>query len=109
MALVLSGVQVAYETRFLRKKNPLLHDTSGYREVALLTNRSGATRVYEAADFTFVDWDRESKVVDGQGQEEASSGSPVILSLTSLRHRWSTLSVYPLAVSVPRKTRSKAA
>lgn len=69
VALFLSGVPVAYDTKFLKKKEPLYHDTVGNRKVVLLTDRSGATRVYEARDVTFVDWDRESLVVDRRGRE----------------------------------------
>ncbi len=67
VALFLRGVPVAYDTKFLRKKRPLYHDTVGYRKIVILTDRSGANRVYEAEGVTFVDWDRESRLVDSEG------------------------------------------
>ncbi len=69
VALFLRGVPVAYETRFLRKKRPLYHDTVGYKEVVILTDHSGASRVYEAEAVTFVDWNRDSRLVDSEGGE----------------------------------------
>ncbi len=67
VALFLRGVPVAYDTRFLNKKRPLYHDKVGYQEVVILTDRSGANRVYQAEGVTFVEWDRDSSLVDSQG------------------------------------------
>ena len=69
VALFLRGVPVAYATKFLHQERPLYHDMVGYREVVILTDHSGASRVYEAEAVTFVDWNRDSRLVDNEGGE----------------------------------------
>ena len=67
VALFLSGVPVAFDSNWLRKKQPLRHDKVGFQELVLLTDRTGATRVYQAEKVTFVEWDRDYKLLDSQG------------------------------------------
>lgn len=67
VALFLSGVPVAFDAKLLHKKQPLHHDKVGFQELVLLTDRSGATRVYRAENVTFVEWDRDSELLDSQG------------------------------------------
>lgn len=52
----------------LLKKNPLYQEQVGGSSVVILTDKSGASRVYDAAGITFSKWDRKSKVKDKRGQ-----------------------------------------
>ena len=66
LALLLRGEPVAYDTSFLKKKD-VYHDTVGSRQIVILTDQSGASRVYEAKGVTFSSWDRKSKLLDSTG------------------------------------------
>jgi hypothetical protein len=48
-------------------KHPVLHERVGEVRFVVLTDRSGANRVYEAQDVTFTSWNGEHSVVDGNG------------------------------------------
>ena len=63
VALLLEGQAVAYDTAFLRK-NPLYHDQVGEQSVVILTDRSGASRVYDATGVKFLRWNRKAKLTD---------------------------------------------
>ena len=67
VALLLEGEAVAYDTAFL-DKNPLHHDRVGSQPVVILTDRSGANRVYDATGVKFTRWNRKAKLTDGRGQ-----------------------------------------
>ena len=67
LAVVLDRKPTAFDTKFLRK-NPLHHDTVGRRAVVILTDRSGANRVYDADGVKFKKWDGKSALTDNQGQ-----------------------------------------
>jgi hypothetical protein len=47
--------------------NPLHHDRLEELEIVVLTDRSGANRVYRTDGLRFVDWDRDSVLVDSAG------------------------------------------
>ena len=48
--------------------NPLHHDRHGEREIVVLTDRSGASRVYATGGLRFAEWDRDRALVDGAGE-----------------------------------------
>ena len=66
LAVVLDRKPAAFDTKFLRK-NPLHHDTVGRRAVVILTDKSGANRVYDAGGARFKKWDGKANLTDEQG------------------------------------------
>lgn len=58
--------QLAIDTDFL-KQNPLYQDSIGAQKILVLTDTTGANRVYDPRDFDFDSYDRDSKVVDSNG------------------------------------------
>ncbi len=66
LAVVLDRTPAAFDTKFLRK-NPLHHDTVGRQAVVILTDKSGANRVYDARGMKFQNWDGKSNLTDEQG------------------------------------------
>ena len=66
LALLLGREPVAFDTVFL-KKNAVHHNTAGGRAIVILTDGSGANRVYDATAVTFSDWDGETTVADAEG------------------------------------------
>ena len=67
LAVILGREPVAFDTSFL-KKHALHHDTVGRRDVVILTDSSGANRVYDAKGATFSKWDRNVTLVDQERQ-----------------------------------------
>jgi hypothetical protein len=59
--------QLAIDTAFLNK-NPLYKNKIGLQELLVLTDRSGANRVYDPKEVNFVSYDRDSTVVDSEGK-----------------------------------------
>ncbi len=57
---------LAISSRFL-VKNPLHHDRIGDVRFVVLTDRSGAHRVYETGDVVLTEWDRDVTAVDEAG------------------------------------------
>ena len=49
------------------KQNPIYHDKIGNIEFVVLTDLSGASRVYETKGNIFNTWDQDRKVIDSQG------------------------------------------
>ena len=68
LAMLMDGEAVAYDTRYLRKRR-LHQDRVGGQEVVILTDKSGASRVYDATGVTFTKWNRNSKVRDSSGKQ----------------------------------------
>ena len=60
--------QLAINTRFLNK-NPLYRTRLGQQEVLVLTDTSGANRVYDPQDIEFLYYDGDSTVVDAEGKQ----------------------------------------
>ena len=60
--------QLAIDTEFLNQ-NPLYTDRVGSQKVLVLTDSSGAHRVYDPLDIEFVSYDRDSTIVDRSGNE----------------------------------------
>jgi hypothetical protein len=58
--------QLAIDTAFLNK-NPLYKNNVGRQKLLILTDRSGANRVYDPKEVEFVSYDRDSTVTDNQG------------------------------------------
>jgi hypothetical protein len=50
------------------EKHSLHHETAAGRPLVILTDSSGANRIYEAAGVTFAAWDRKSTLRDAAGQ-----------------------------------------
>ncbi|MEZ5583296.1 MAG: DUF3179 domain-containing (seleno)protein [Candidatus Competibacteraceae bacterium] len=48
-------------------RHPLYQDRIGSRDFVVLTDRSGANRVYETQGVVFTDWDQDRTVKDSQG------------------------------------------
>lgn len=60
--------QLAIDTDFL-KKNPLYKDQIGRQKLLVLTDQSGANRVYDPGEIDFVSYDRDSTVTDSDGNQ----------------------------------------
>ncbi len=60
--------QLAIDTEFLTR-NPVYADRIGQQKLLVLTDLSGANRVYDPKDYKFVDYDGESRVTDSDGQQ----------------------------------------
>lgn len=58
--------QLAIDTDFLNK-TPLYIDQIGQQKLIVLTDSSGANRVYDPKDINFVSYDRDSTVIDSDG------------------------------------------
>ena len=61
-----SGVELAIATDFLAM-HPVYHDRAGTVDFVVLTDASGANRVYEARDVTFAKWNGRDSADDGKG------------------------------------------
>lgn len=59
--------QLAIDTAFLNK-NPLYKNNVGRQKLLILTDRSGANRVYDPKEVNFVSYDRDSTLTDSQGK-----------------------------------------
>lgn len=57
---------LAISSRFLAQ-NPLYHDKIGEVDFVVLTDPSGAHRVYESGGVVFEEWDRKAAAVDAEG------------------------------------------
>ena len=60
--------QLAIDTQFLNE-NPLYINRVGQQKLLVLTDRSGANRVYDPEEIEFVSYDRDSILVDKAGNE----------------------------------------
>ncbi|MEM1088657.1 MAG: DUF3179 domain-containing protein, partial [Pseudomonadota bacterium] len=58
--------QLAIDTDYLNA-NPIVTETIGLQDFVILTDQSGANRVYERGDHDFIDYDRGQKLVDQAG------------------------------------------
>ncbi|MBV6657640.1 MAG: DUF3179 domain-containing protein [Devosiaceae bacterium] len=58
--------QLAIDTAFLAA-NPVYRDAVGFQPVAILTDTSGANRVYDPAGVTLTDYDGEALATDSEG------------------------------------------
>ncbi|MEM6383041.1 MAG: DUF3179 domain-containing protein [Pseudomonadota bacterium] len=58
--------QVAIDTAFLDAM-PIYTDTVGFQDVLVLTDASGANRVYDPMGVTFADYDQDSGLTDAEG------------------------------------------
>ena len=63
VALLIEGQAFAYDTDVLRK-TPLYQDHVENRQVVILTDQSGASRIYDADGVIFSRWDRQSNLTD---------------------------------------------
>ncbi|MEE8238420.1 MAG: DUF3179 domain-containing protein [Gammaproteobacteria bacterium] len=69
LGLLMAGTDstpIAFASDFLQE-NSLYHDNVSDRDIVILTDRSGAHRVYEANGVMFADWDEFASVVDVDG------------------------------------------
>lgn len=88
---VLSNERLAIDTDFL-DKNPLYKDKIGQQRILVLTDTTGAIRVYDPRGFSFLSYDRDSIVIDSQGHEWILSEEKLVsrnheISLPRLPHR----------------------
>ncbi len=78
LAVRIAGKPVAYEVQMLKRVG-LLQDKIGERLIVILTDESGASRVYDRREENFAGWDREHRATDDAGgvwrvEEEALLG-----------------------------------
>jgi len=59
--------QLAISAKFL-KNNPVYLDRLGTQKIVVLTDKSGANRVYDPQDIVFKDFDGDSTAIDGEGK-----------------------------------------
>ncbi len=59
--------QLALSAKFL-EKNPIHHNALAGVELVVLTDASGANRVYETGGIRFVEWDHDRTAVDAAGE-----------------------------------------
>ena len=60
--------QLAIDVKFLAA-NPVYHDRIGAQKFVVLTDDSGANRVYDSADIKFIDYDQQNIVTDENGDK----------------------------------------
>lgn len=58
--------QLAIDTNFL-SQNPIYKDKIGFQKILVLTDKSGANRVYDPKEIDFVSYDQDSQLVDSHG------------------------------------------
>lgn len=58
--------QLAIDTEFLNE-NPLYTDTVGVQDVLVLTDKTGANRVYDPGEVRFISYDRDKTLIDSDG------------------------------------------
>lgn len=66
--------QLAIDTEFLNK-NPLYKNKIGLQKLLILTDRTGANRVYDPKEVHFVSYNRDSTVIDIEGKRWTLSES----------------------------------
>jgi hypothetical protein len=95
------GEPLAIAARYL-SQHPLYHDRAGGLPFVVLTDRSGANRVYETRGLRFVEWDRDRTVVDENGtawtlsEERLESAAGALARLPAHRAFWfGWYSAYP--------------
>ncbi len=71
--------QLAIDTDFLIKK-PLYENRIGAQKFVVLTDKSGANRVFDPEDKQFTSYDGDSTVIDSTGQEWSVNESNLIAS-----------------------------
>ncbi len=94
LALTFPGLteeQLAIDTEFLNE-NALYKDRIGPQRVLVLTDTTGANRVYDPGDFDFISYDRDNMIIDNQGNEWIMSEEKLVspdggISLPRLPHR----------------------
>jgi len=86
--------QLAIDTSYLQKHS-IYHDHMGEQEFVVLTDKSGANRVYDAKAVRFEKWDGDRQVIDQQGNtwevDEAgltNAQGKVLLRLPAHRAFW---------------------
>lgn len=85
------GEQLAIDTDFL-KQNSLYQDRIGPQRILVLTDSSGANRVYDPREVEFVSYDRNNNVVDSEGGTWIMSEEQLVnpnsdITLPRLPHR----------------------
>ena len=71
------GVPVAVSAEFL-ERHPVWYGDVGWTRVLVLTDRSGANRVYEAGDVVLESWDQDAEAVDAAGVRWAVTEAAVV-------------------------------
>jgi len=60
--------QLAIDTNFLNK-HPLYTNNIGRQKILILTDHSGANRVYDPQEIDFVSYDQDSTLIDSRGEQ----------------------------------------
>ncbi|MEM9667931.1 MAG: DUF3179 domain-containing protein [Pseudomonadota bacterium] len=88
------GQQLAIDTDFLID-NPIFYDRVGPQDLVVLTDKTGANRVYDPNGTTFVSYDRDRTVIDDRGRswtlsesELATAGETALPRLPYHRAFW---------------------
>ena len=68
---------LAIASQYLQK-NPVYHDQIGTKRFVVLTDNSGAHRVYESGEVSFTDWDAQQTVFDQDGVGWAASEDKMV-------------------------------
>jgi hypothetical protein len=76
--------QLAVAADFL-VKNPVFQDKIGGVAIVILTDKSGANRVYESADKSFVSWDGVNVATDEQGEKWTVTEDALTMKDTKLK------------------------
>ena len=84
LALREGSEQLAISADFL-ERHPVFQGTVGRRKFVVLTDQSGANRVYEAGEFEFATWDAVSIVTDSESREWTMTSSSLNSSGRQLR------------------------
>ncbi|MFW5432036.1 MAG: DUF3179 domain-containing protein [Methylophilaceae bacterium] len=71
--------QLAIDTKFLTR-NPLYNTQIGQQKILVLTDKTGANRVYDPKEIKFVSYDRDSTVTDSDGNKWALNEASLISS-----------------------------
>ena len=85
--------QLAISARYLNG-HPVYHDQLANQNFVVLTDQSGANRVYESNGIRFQSWDQQSQAVDRQGRrwdvsaEALRAGRDVLKRLPAHRAFW---------------------
>ena len=75
--------QLAISTEFLQE-NTVYHDAIAGTKFVVLTDATGANRVYEAGEVVFESWDQNEVVTDSNGQQWKASASSLSDGKTTL-------------------------
>lgn len=83
VALRVEDSQLAISAKYLQQ-HPVFQDSVGKQKFVILTDPSGANRVYETNGIEFKSWDGEATAVDSSGKNWTVSSDGLTLNTTKL-------------------------